>query len=198
MSILHGKILRAKALLAEQNTPTDTITNPLDRIGKPPPVPTKRPVPTRSSQGKIRTRGRPRSSLARRELELRPIKQWLHQCLRPEPGAMEFVGELRFRFVLTTSGQRVRVKTEYARQTLAESYLDYCRTNGYQPMLPRTFSALVLEALLGLGWDCRFAKALDSRRVTISGVALVGQTIFDGEDRRYGDDDRRRWARKSA
>lgn len=201
MSILHDKILRAKALLAEQTTNsgnTSTTNNPLDRIGKPPPIPAKRPVPTRSNKGKTRSRGRPRSSLARRELELRPIEQWAHECLKPEPKLMEYVGTIQPRLENTTSGRKVRVMPEYGRQTLVESYLDYCRKNGFQPTVPLTFSGLIVEACLAFGWPSRLTKSYDLRRATIQGIALVGQPPFDGEDRRYGENDRQRWLPKIA
>jgi hypothetical protein len=191
MNSIIAKVKQAKALQNQQQ-PVD----PIDLIGKPPPVPTKRPVPTRSNRGKTRTRGRPRVSLARKELELRPIEKWLHACLQPKPECMEYIGELRTRYAVTTTGQKVKIRAEYIRPTLSESYLDYCRSNGYQARLPKTFAGLILETALGFGWDCRLSRSFDLRRATISGLCLVGQMAFDGEDRRYGADDRKRWLPK--
>ena len=196
MSTLLAKVRRAKQAIEPEAEPTPV--NPLDAIGKPPPIPAKRPVPTKSNKGKTRARGRPRSSLARRELELRPIEAWVHKCLRPEAGAMEYIGSTNTRIETTTSGKVIRIKVEYDRETLADNYLGFCRANGYQPMVPRTFSALILEACLAFGWPCRLGRTHDLRRGTIYGLCLQHLTPFDGDERHMvGYPDRKRWLKKS-
>lgn len=195
---LREKLARAAQQAEAASSPSTATADPLDAVGKPPPIPTKRPVPTKSNLGKTRSRGRPRSSLPRRELELRPIAAWAHRCLQPADGQMEYIGSSVLTVETTTSGRRVRVKPTYGRLTLSESYLAFCRANGFQPVLPRTFGALVVEACLGFGWPCALSKALDSRRTCVEGVALAGQPPFNGEDRTIaGRADRKRWIPKS-
>lgn len=169
---------------AEPSTPPEPEVRPLTKfeaVGIPV-LPIKHEVPVLTTRPRVDKRGRPRTSLLRREIELRPFSRFVDECLVPDPGHFLLVGHQK-RLAVTVNGRRRLIAPDYrGMPTLTGAYLEFCRANNYVPSIPRSFTNYILVECAARGWLVYLKKTGQCRRACITGARLKGTPHWTGED----------------
>ena len=134
------------------------------------------------------SQGRPRKQYTKAHHALDSIKAvsvWVAERLIPRPENCVYIGgRLNSYTIRNRSGGRQRVTPYYESVTLRGDFEEFCAQRSW-PLPPmKTFSGLVLKALVEQGIPARADRTHRQRRKIIRGIAIVGTgQDWDGNEK---------------
>ena len=169
--------LRDKLSTPEPAIPVPGITAPK--------APRPEIMPPAPSPRVVRGRKRRQYTKAHHALDnVKAIDLWASERLVGAPGNACYVGAAQtVTSIISRSGRRQRVVTEYPLPTLMNDFRQFCALRNWALPPLQSFSGLILKHCVERGIPARADRSHRERRKIILGVALVGTHRFwDGNE----------------